>query len=159
MSDAGMLRKRSTKLQRGSKVDEVAAEQVRNVSPALSVPGESGVDQRYTFCVIRLDPNDSSAGRFLDRGRSGVETTPPATGSPSASRAAPPFPLFWNSDSVQGGAWSFCGSRPVPRQSYKVITRARCGLAVHLRPLYARPINQCVVSGLYFPCLEALCPR
>ena len=34
MSDAGMLRKRSTKLQRGSKVDEVAAEQVRNVSPA-----------------------------------------------------------------------------------------------------------------------------
>ena len=58
MSDAGMLRKRSTKLQRGSKVDEVAAEQVRNVSPALSVLGESASEPNRAFQRVNVDYSD-----------------------------------------------------------------------------------------------------
>ena len=58
MSDAGMLRKRSTKLQQGSKVDEVTAEQVRNMSPALSVPGESALEPNCVFQQINVDYSD-----------------------------------------------------------------------------------------------------
>ena len=55
MSDAGMLRKQSMKLQWGSKVDEVTVEKVRNMSPTLSVPGESASEPNCAFQQINVD--------------------------------------------------------------------------------------------------------
>ena len=42
----------------GSKVDEVTAEQVKNVSPALSVPGKSASEPNREFQRINVDYSD-----------------------------------------------------------------------------------------------------